>query len=334
MPSDIAAGGAAPRTAVVFGGAGFIGTRLTSTLVEDGSYSRVIAADIKPAARPVSGVDYIVCDVREPISLPGELPGLDIYNLAAVHTTPGHEDWEYFWTNVLGATHVCDFASANDCRRIVFTSSISVYGPCEEPTDEDGPLRPNSAYGMSKLQAEKIHRSWRRAGEGRKLVVVRPAVIYGPGEGGNFTRLAKLLKRGRFVYPGRKDTIKACGYVGELVRSIEFVRDLGLDEVTYNFAYPERYTTEDICRAFHEVAGYAMPKAVAPLPLMMGAGLGFEALGKVGLRTSMNRARVLKLVNSTNVVPRVLPDLGYGYETDLRESLRRWKAESPSGEFV
>ena len=78
----------------------------------------------------------------------------------------------------------------------------------------------------------------------------------------------------------------------------------------------------------------AQQLGVSPLPLMMGAGLGFEALGKVGLKTSMNRARVLKLVNSTNVVPRVLPDLGYGYETDLRESLKRWKAESPSGEFV
>lgn len=333
MPSDNAAG-TAPRTAIIFGGAGFIGSRLAATLLKERAYARIVTADIKAQPRPLFGTEHIVCDVRDPISIPGDLSNIDIYNFAAVHTTPGHEDWEYFWTNVLGAINVCDFASANNCRRIVFTSSISVYGPCEEPTDEDGPLRPNSAYGMSKFQAEEIHRSWRRTEPGRKLVVVRPAVIYGPGEGGNFTRLAKLLKRGRFVYPGRKDTIKACGYVGELVRSIEFVRDLGLDEVTYNFAYPERYTTEDICRAFHDIAGYAMPKAVAPLPLMMGAGLGFEALGKVGLKTSMNRARVLKLVNSTNIVPRVLPDLGYGYETDLKESLRRWKAESPSGEFV
>jgi nucleoside-diphosphate-sugar epimerase len=325
---------AGTRSAVVFGGAGFIGTRLLAELVRSGSYPRIVSADFRDPKRPVAGVDYLECDVREPISIPGELPGLEIYNLAAVHTTPGHEDWEYFWTNVLGAVRVCEFATAQGCPLIVFTSSISVYGPSEEPLDENSPLRPESAYGRSKLQAEEIQRSWRRAAPGRRVVVVRPAVIYGPGEGGNFTRLAKLLKKGRFVYPARKDTIKSCGYVGELVRSIEFVRDLGLDEVTYNFAYPERYTTEDICQAFADVAGYGMPKTVVPLQLMLAGGLGFEILGKVGLKTSTNRARVMKLVNSTNIVPGVLPGLGYAYDTDLVESLRRWRKESPTGEFI
>ena len=67
---------------------------------------------------------------------------------------------------------------------------------------------------------------------------------------------------------------------------------------------------------------------------MLAGGLGFEILGKAGLKTSTNRARVMKLVNSTNIVPGVLPQLGYTYDTDLVESLRRWGKESPTGEFV
>ncbi len=53
----------------------------------------------------------------------------EVYNLAAVHTTPGHEDWEYFWTNVWGAIHICEFATRVDARMVFFTSSISTYGP-------------------------------------------------------------------------------------------------------------------------------------------------------------------------------------------------------------
>ncbi|AXS42292.1 NAD(P)-dependent oxidoreductase [Breoghania sp. L-A4] len=322
------------HVAVVFGGAGFIGTHLLRSLVADGRHTVVISADIKDPARTVEGVDYRYCDVRQPIDAAAIGHADTIYNLAAVHTTPGHEEWEYYWTNVLGATHVCDYARAVGAPRMVFTSSISVYGPCETAKDETSRLEPNSGYGRSKFQAEEIHRAWLHSGDGRRLRIVRPAVVFGPGEGGNFTRLAGLLKKRRFLYPGRKDTIKACGYVGELVRMLDYALERDEAELTFNFAYPERYTTEDICRAFHTVAGTPMPPGVMPLPVMLMGGLAFEVLGTLGYKTSVNRARVLKLVNSTNIVPKVMPALGYAYETDLEEALRRWQAADPAGDFV
>ncbi|PTW55765.1 nucleoside-diphosphate-sugar epimerase [Breoghania corrubedonensis] len=321
-------------TAIVFGGAGFIGTHLLEHLVAQGHHARVVCADIRDPKRAVAGVEYLTCDVRETIDAQALGAASIVYNLAAVHTTPGYEDWEYYWTNVLGATHVCDYARAAGCQTMVFTSSISVYGPCEEPKDETGLLEPNSAYGRSKYQAEEIHRAWRRAGEGRTLRIARPAVVFGPGEGGNFTRLAALLKKGRMVYPGRKETIKACGYVGELIRMFDFALARGEAEIIFNFAYRERYTTEDICNAFRRVADFKAPLGVIPLPVMMAGGLAFEVLGLLGKKTSVNRARVMKLVHSTNVVPGVLPAMGYEYETDLEEALRRWQAADPSGEFV
>ena len=321
------------KTAIVFGGAGFIGTHLLRALAANGNYERIVCADRLIPAFTGAGIEYVLCDVRQPIALEGRFERPEVYNLAAVHTTPGHEDWEYFWTNVSGAVHVCDFAARINCETIVFTSSISTYGPSESPLDENGPFQPDSAYGCSKLQAEKIHRLWREGSASRKLVIVRPAVIFGAGEGGNFTRLAKLLKSGRFFYPGRKDTIKACGYVGELVRSIEFVRDLRRDEVTYNFAYPQRYTIEDICETISEVAGYARPAITIPLEPMLIGGRAFELLARLGIKTSVNRARVLKLVNSTNIVPAKLKELNYVFETNLKDGLSEWKSES-KGQFV
>lgn len=322
------------QTAVVFGGAGFIGTHLLRALVASGRFGRIISADLRPATHAVDGVDYVICDVREPINLTDKLKSPEIYNLAAVHTTPGHEDWEYFWTNVSGAVHVCAFAERVGCSKLVFTSSISTYGPCEEPRDEDGPMSPDNAYGRSKLLAEKIHRLWQRAGDVRRLVIVRPAVIFGAGENGNFTRLASLLKSGRFFYPGRRDTVKACGYVGELVRTVEFACAQDRAELIYNFAYPERYTTQGICAEFNKVAGYKLPRFTVPLWLMLCGASVFELLAKLGIRTSINRSRVLKLVNSTNIVPKMLDNLGYRFETDLREGLSRWYKDKPQEEFV
>jgi nucleoside-diphosphate-sugar epimerase len=321
------------RAAVIFGGAGFFGTHLARAMISSGGYSRIVSVDHNPPTDPLDGIEYVSGDVTSLISIPNPPIGAEVYNFAAVHTTPGHEDWEYFWTNEWGAINVCNFATEIGAPLMVFSSSIAAYGPTEAPLDESGPFVPTSAYGRSKLIAESIHRMWLHAAPGRKLRIVRPAVIFGRGERGNFTRLAKLLKRGRFYYPGRDDAVKACGYVGELVRSMLFVRDLPDDEIAYNFAYPDRYTTRDICAAFCAEGGFRMPRTIVPTGLMQLGGLAFELLEALGLKTSINRVRVTKLTLSTNIVPRRLAELGYQFETDLKAGLARWRADPPSGDF-
>ena len=321
------------RTAIVFGGAGFIGTALLEALRKKGGFTQLISADIRDPVRRIEGVRYEICDVRQPVALTGEFGEVEIFNFAAVHTTPGHADWEYFWTNLNGAIEICRFAGRIGAHRITFTSSISVYGPTETPRSEAGPLEPNSAYGRSKLLAERIHENWRAGSTDRHLIIVRPAVVFGLGEGGNFTRLAAALRKRRFAFPGRSDTVKACIHVGELVRSIFFARQLNLPCLVYNMAYQNPYNARDICEAFHQVAGFAMPRRTVPLAAMLLVGLIFEIAAMLGLRTSINRARVNKLVKSTYIVPARLQELGYCFETDLREGLKRWRDET-GGAFI
>src|ERR1700761_7893819 len=96
--------------AVIFGGHGFIGSHLAKHLAATGRYSRIVSADIASAPRFRSeGVEYVYCDVRSPISI-DFVPGVtEIYNLAAVHVTPGHREDEYYWTNLSGALNVTDY---------------------------------------------------------------------------------------------------------------------------------------------------------------------------------------------------------------------------------
>ena len=321
------------KRALVVGGTGFIGSHLVRSLVERGV--EVVAADVTPPARGVAGARFEVLDVRAP--LPEDLtdgPPDTVFNLAAVHRVPGHEDCEYFDTNVAGARHVTDYCRAVGAETLVFTSSISTYGPSEEPRVETSTPAPTTAYGRSKLEAEQIHRRWQAEDERRRLVIARPAVIFGPGEGGNFTRLAGALHGRRFVYPGRRDTIKACGWVGELVRSMDFAVGLDRDVFLYNFCYPAPYTIEDICTALEEVGELPRPLGTFPLPVMRAAGRAFDLLEARGVRTGIGTARIMKLVQSTSIVPEALLDAGYTFETDLREGLRRWRDADPAGRFV
>jgi nucleoside-diphosphate-sugar epimerase len=211
---------------------------------------------------------------------------------------------------------------------------MMVYGPTEAPKDEDAALEPVNAYGRSKVLAEGIHRSWQaERSDKRRLTIVRPGVIYGLAERGNFTRLSQALKGRRFVYPGRTDTIKACGYVDDLVSSMIMMGEHNEGIFLYNFCHPQRYTSADICAAFSRIAGYPAPRLVVPFWLLGFVALGFEALSALGVKTDINRARVRKLYQSTNMVPRRLQQSGFNYRYDLPTGLAAWKQSSRVQDF-
>lgn len=311
----------ARRGAIVFGGAGFVGTHLLRELTSRG-VTPLVSADIAAPVVRVAGVDYVTADVRRPIEIPGDFD--TAYNLAAVHRTPGHRDAEYYDTNVLGALHVTRHARDRGISSVVFASSISVYGTSEQELDETSPISPTTAYGRSKEMAEAIHRIWRAEDDARRLIVVRPAVTFGPGEGGNFDRLLRSLRTRTFAYPGRLDTVKSCGHVTDLVGSIEWALARVEREIVYNFCYPERTTIELIATTMAEEGGLPRPRIRLPLRPMLGAARVVEAVPPLRAATGVNRARVMKLVESTNVRPDVLVRDGYPFRTDLRSGVALW----------
>ncbi len=314
------------ETALIIGGAGFIGTRLSRHLMRRNV--PVLRADLLPG-RTAGMSEAVPVDVRTPLpdALPAD-PDTTIYLLAAVHRTPGHADAEYFCTNVDGARHVAAFAARRQVRRIVFTSSIAVYGPDELSKDESALPAPASAYGRSKLLAEQVLTEWQQADPGRQLVIARPAVVFGPGEAGNFTRLARALRHRFFAYPGRRDVVKGCCYVDDLIDSFSFAMAAGQGRLLYNFAYPEPYTVEAICEAFHRIGGLPRPVGAVPVGLLNGIAAMAERLACLGLDTGINRARVAKLTASSRIAPAEMLRLGYRFPTDLPGALALWRAEA------
>lgn len=314
---------------IVFGGSGFVGSHVTSALADKGI--RVTVADAVAPSTSSPKIDYVHCDLREKITIPRDRPFDHVYVLAAVHRTPGHEPFEYYQTNVTGAMNVADWCSEGGEQALTFTSSISVYGPSESPKTEQSEPAPVSDYGRSKLMAERVLLDWQSRASGRRLSILRPAVVFGPGERGNFTRLARALAKHRFAYPGRRDVVKACAYVGDLVAAMQYLQQSPDDVNVVNFCYPQQYTIEEICSAFHRVAGFPLPRSVPHMALRVG----LAALGAVnpGDRGPISAARVRKLTGSTNVVPEALMKAGFEWPTDLEGGLRAW-ADATDGAFV
>jgi GlcNAc-P-P-Und epimerase len=317
---------------ILFGGAGFVGTHLARMIDEGKLYDKIWIADLREPKEMNGRVEYVRCDVRLPVdrTLFPEKPS-SIVNLAAVHTSPGHPANEYFETNILGARNVCAFAEAAGTDRIVFTSSISVYGPGEEERTEDSVQMPAIPYGSSKAIAEYIHREWfLRDEKGRSLTILRPGVIFGKGEGGNFTRIANALEKGFFPLPGRVDTIKACLYVKDICRCILQAADEreGGGYSLFNFCLPEKITIGAVVQAFREALGYRAWTPVIPLPVitmtasLMGT-LNLPLVRKLGLVPE----RIVKLVRSTNISSRKLVDSGFSFKYNLSEALKDWSVD-------
>ena len=223
--------------AYVSGGSGFIGTHLIKELLTHNH--ELVNLDINEPIDQDQKSFHFNCDVRQPIPEKFGKDGQVIFNLAAVHRTPGHPSNEYFETNILGAKNVCDFARRNNINTIVFTSSIAVYGTYEAQKSEATLTMPDIPYGISKLNAEYIHKLWQKEDPtNRRLIIIRPGVVFGKHENGNFTRLINSLSKGYFFYPGRKDTLKGCIYVKDLVElMINRVLEAKVGVETINASY-------------------------------------------------------------------------------------------------
>lgn len=297
---------------IVTGGSGFIGTHLINLLKEVYPDCNIYNLDIVENCQDGKAT-YINCDVRKPIDLKDVVITVDdiIFNFAAVHRTP------------LGAENVTAFAEKHGIRKIVFTSSIAPYGAAEDLKKETTLPTPNTPYGISKLVAEKIHTIWQaKSQQERQLTIVRPGVVFGKGENGNFTRLYWGIRGHKFMYPGRKDTVKACIYVKELVRFMLYRLEHHEEGVElYNCTFEPAYTIEQIVETMKKVTGMKRSVPLIPAWVLMSAA---SVIGCLGAPMGICPARVKKLMVSTNICGKKLAASGYIFHYTFEEAISDW----------
>lgn len=335
------------RCAVVFGGAGFIGAFFARFLAKNTSLDKIYLFDCESVSDKCSvfrkellvpcdeNITFIQGDVRALIEwIPAEPVEL-IANFAAVHREPGHDDFEYYETNLLGAENVCAWAEKVGCNRLIFTSSISPYGPSEAVKDERSLPVPATAYGGSKLAAEKIHQTWQAKDDAnRRLVIVRPGVVFGPGEGGNVSRLIKAVLHRYFFYMGNRSTRKAGVYVKELCNAMWWVLQQqeakGEHVSLFNMSMNPGPSIEDYVQTVCKVAGVRRTVPAVPYPLLLTAAYVIDAIAKpLCISHPFSPVRIRKLVRSNNILPTYLVENGYPYQYTLESAFADWKQSCP-----
>ncbi|HKP98192.1 MAG TPA: NAD(P)-dependent oxidoreductase [Fibrobacteria bacterium] len=319
------------------GGSGFIGHFFIESALKEERFDRIFNFDLHSRGSADPRVEFRETDVRRPISHDVGAFDLEtswIINLAALCREPGSEPREYFDTNVGGAENVTRFAAEKGFRNIFFTSTMSTFGRMESRTPEHARQYPETPYGISKALAEGIHRIWLAADVGRRLIICRPGVIFGPGDDQNIHRMIKAVRKGYFVFPGDPEIVKAYGYIHGLLDSIGFVLPRKNERlIIYNYAENPLLTLKGMIAEINKALGTDRPLIRVPMGVLVGLSHGIQvACGLLGRKSPIHPVRVRKVAFPTYLYPEYLIENGFEFRYPFEKALSHWKGERP-GDF-
>ena len=200
----------------LIGGAGFVGTNLSKYF-----YAHDIPFEIIDLKVSNQFPDYCkIGDVRNIETLRNSITGNIVIDLAAIHRDDVADKNEYYNTNVVGAKNIATVCSEKNISKIIFFSSVAVYGFAPIGTNENGKINPFNEYGKTKFQAEVEYRKL-YLGKSNSLIIIRPTVIFGEGNRGNVYNLFYQIASGRFIMIGSGKNKKSMAYIHNLVSFVD-----------------------------------------------------------------------------------------------------------------
>jgi len=205
----------------VTGATGFIGSAVARGLVETGH--TVVALARSNPAPAVPGVRFVPGDLAAADGLAAAEGALReariIVHLAALRKDWGLPESTVERVNVESGVRLLERAPR--LERLVFVSSVGVHGfAVGSPIDEASPMRPYDSYGAAKVAAEQRLVS---AAAARRvpLVIARPGIIYGPGDGyGMITNMIRMIGSHRFLLIGDGTNRVQILYVDDLAAAL------------------------------------------------------------------------------------------------------------------
>ena len=280
----------------VIGGSGFVGTNLCRQLAVKQQDFEII--DLKMSNQFPEKCK--IADVRDAETLRNTITGDVVVNLAAVHRDDVRDKSEYQRTNVDGAENVALVCEEKGIEKIVFTSTVAVYGFAEPGTDESGAINPFNEYGRTKFEAEEKLRHWQVQGD-NSLIIVRPTVIFGEGNRGNVFNLLNQIASGKFLMIGKGENKKSMAYIGNIVAFLQTCINTDQKYGVYNYVdTPDLTMNELVSQVRAKLKGKT---GVGPrLPFWLGLILGYTAdlVAKIsGRNLPVSSIRVKKFASST-----------------------------------
>lgn len=323
---------------LVTGAAGFIGSHLVEVLLERGDEVRAFVRPDEDTWRlqPCSHLELFHGDLTDTIALKGAVRGVErVYQLAA-KTGPWGKEQSYRAINVQGVADLVYAAMEAGVRRIVHTSSITVYGHrLSGVVTEDYPYHAeNNPYSRTKIAGEKLLLNLVKQ-EGAPIVIVRPAWVYGPRDSASFSRFVSLVESGKGRIIGTGNNVIPIVYVRDVVQGLIKAGDAG-DQVVgraYTLADDRRVTQVEYLNTIADTLHVPHVSRRLPFHATYMAGRSAELVWNVRDRRKETPPPLttygVTLLGRNQVfsIERARSELGYAPEFDVKRGVAegvRW----------
>jgi len=259
------------KNILITGKNSYIGTSLENWLMREPDKYKVDTVDMKNGSWKEK--DFSSYDVV-----------FHVAGIAHIKETSDNQDL-YYKVNRDLAYETAHKAKQEGVEQFIFLSSMSVYGIENGVIDKDTPLKPNSAYGKSKIEAEELINKLQD--ESFTVVTLRPPMVYGKGCRGNYPRLVGLALKTP-IFP-QVDNKRSMIYIDNLS---EFVKQL-IDNRSGGLFFPqnvEYVNTSEMVKLIAEAHGkrVVMTKLFNPLLRLLNVSTVNKVFGDLVYEMSMS----------------------------------------------
>lgn len=307
----------------IIGGSGFVGTKLIGNLIDTPTLNLINIDKQQSSSYPQITK---IANVLDKVRLKELLKGQDVVILlAAEHRDDVSPTSLYYDVNVEGMRHTLEAMEANGVNRLIFTSSVAVYGLDKDNPDESFPADAFNHYGKSKWEAEQVLQEWYKTHSDWNVNIVRPTVIFGEGNRGNVFNLLNQIASGKFMMIGDGKNQKSMSYVGNVVAFLEFLIQHKREGYNvYNYVDKPDFTTNDLVYHTGEILGKKIPTTHIPYWIGMLGGYGFDVLAFISRKKlTISSVRVKKFCAVTKYDSTKAMSSGFVPPYSMEEGLRR-----------
>lgn len=312
------------------GASGFIGSHFHNVL----PHEQIVNLDLN-APKFKNKAHFVKGDIRKIEDVERALATQDcdtILSLAAEHKDFGISRDDYFKTNEFGTKVLCDAATKKGIKNFIFYSSVAIYGNNTTPSDEEMTPNPSNHYGASKLAGEKVLRAWAAEDPERKVLVIRPVVVYGERNLANMYRLIEQIRKGRYFHIGEGKNVKSIAYVRNLVAgTMHLMQKMEPGFHAFNYADEPQLSSREIANTISQALGKNNPLTL-PYALVYAMGIPFDiAIKLTGKDLPISTNRVKKFCTETYHTASKIRNAGFVPEYSNVTGLQRmvkWMNES------